>query len=68
MTGPSSIGPLPEGSATADGGVYSAAAALPAPREAGLTDGSGRRIALEPPVWDLMPPAETETVRRFRLT
>jgi hypothetical protein len=31
-----------------------------------LRDSSGRRIAIEPPAWDLLPPAETETVGRYR--
>lgn len=36
------------------------------PPAAAPADRAGRRIAVEPPAWDLMPPAETETVRRFR--
>lgn len=62
MTAATSSGPLP-GSASDP----STAAAVNTRSEAsGLADGNGRRIALEPPAWDLMPPVETETVRRFR--
>jgi hypothetical protein len=36
------------------------------PEAASPADRTGRRIAVEPPGWDLMPPVETETVRRYR--
>lgn len=67
MTAASSFDPPAQGATEANAASASAAAdgyARPAP--AGPTDNSGRRIAVEPPDWDLMPPVETETVRRFR--
>lgn len=64
MSGAASFDPLSHGAADANAAP---AADRYAPAEPiGLTDNSGRRIAVEPPDWDLMPPAETETVRRFR--
>lgn len=64
MTGAASFDPLSHGAPDANATPAADRYALPEPT--GLTDNSGRRIAVEPPDWDLMPPTETETVRRFR--